>query len=236
MAGTLRALAAEFLGTFAWVCLGAGAVCADSLSGGRLGPTGIGLCQGLAVAAVFALFGRRAQGLFNPAFTAALLLFKRLTPPQALLCLLSQLLAAALAGLFLAGAFSRAEIASAEPFLGACLPSVGFRAATLIEAVMTFFLAGAAGRALDARAEDHAAWSLAVGAVASAATLAAFPLTGAAFNPARAFGPAMVTGQWSLHYVYWVGPAAGAVLGTAAARFLFSAQSEEKEPEDVFLM
>ena len=51
--------------------------------------------------AVFALFGRRAQGLFNPALTAALVLFKRLTPPQALLCLLSQLLGAALAGDFL---------------------------------------------------------------------------------------------------------------------------------------
>lgn len=236
MAGSIRALLAEFIGTFAWVSFGAGAVCADSLSGGRLGPAGIGLCQGLAVAAVFALFGRRAQGLFNPAVTSALVLFRRLSPGQALLCLLSQLLGAALAGLFLAGAFSRAEISSASPFLGACLPAVGFRAATLIEAVLTFFMAAAVGRALESRTEDHAAWSLVVGAVVSAATLTAYPLTGAALNPARAFGPAVATGQWSQHYVYWVGPVAGAVLGIAAARFLFSAQGEEREPEDVFLM
>jgi glycerol uptake facilitator-like aquaporin len=44
------------------------------------------------------------------------------------------------------------------------------------------------------------------------------PLTGAALNPARAFGPALAAGFWEYHWVYWIGPIAGA----AAASWLYT--------------
>ncbi|PIR15927.1 MAG: hypothetical protein COV48_11695 [Elusimicrobia bacterium CG11_big_fil_rev_8_21_14_0_20_64_6] len=53
------------------------------------------------------------------------------------------------------------------------------------------------------------------------------PLTGGAMNPARAFGPALAAGYWSMHYVYWVGPIAGAVVAALAAPYLIH---EENRP------
>lgn len=213
MAGNIRALVAELVGTFGWVLFVAGAACADALAGGRLGPGGQALAQGLAVAGVYGVFGRYSAGLFNPAFTAALVAARRLDWVKAALCLLCQLLGAALAGLFLATIFGAAD---RPPFLGAVVPSLDFRAATLVEAVLAFFLAAAARTASQDRRLGGGA--LTVGAVAAAASLVGGPLTGAAMNPARAFGPAVASGLWRMHYVYWVGPLAGAMAGIWLAR------------------
>ncbi|MFA6029300.1 MAG: aquaporin [Elusimicrobiota bacterium] len=219
MAGTLRALLTEFVGTFLWVSLGAGAVCADAMSGGRLGPVGVALAQGAAAAAAFAAFGRGSAGLLNPACTVALALTKSLPPTRALLCLVSQLLAAALAGTFLAAVVGRAapDLLSTAPFLGAGAPALGYRAATLVEAVLAFFLAVLSRRAAE---EGGAGAALAVGAFCASAALMAGGWTGALMNPARAFGPATATGYWTLHYVYWAGPLAGAFVGIAFSQWV----------------
>ncbi len=224
MAGNLRAFLAEFLGTFAWVFFAAGAVCTDAVLQGRLGPVGVGAAQGLTVAAVFGVFGRYSPGLFNPAFTLSLVVIRRLDMVKAALCLVSQLLGAAIAGLFLAQIFSHTEVGSQAPFLGAAIPSkvLGFRGATLLEAVLTFFLAIAAHRVFEETDRTRTkVLALVLGAVAIVAALVGGPLTGAAMNPARAFGPALASGFWSLHYVYWFGPITGAVAGMGLSQFLF---------------
>ncbi|MFH1725853.1 MAG: aquaporin [Elusimicrobiota bacterium] len=223
MAGNLRAFLAELMGTFAWVLFVAGAVCTDASLDGALGPAGIAMAQGVALAAVFGVFGPYSIGLFNPAFTIALACLKRVEIGKAALCLLCQLLGAVLAALLLKQIFSHLLLAGEPPYLGTPLASaVGFRSATLLEAVITFFLAVAAYRATeDTGMPSVAPRAIVVGAVAAAAAFVAGPLTGAAMNPARAFGPAVVTGFWSQHYVYWVGPLAGAVGGMALSRFLF---------------
>ncbi|OIO10749.1 MAG: hypothetical protein AUJ52_03500 [Elusimicrobia bacterium CG1_02_63_36] len=225
MAGNLRALIAEFLGTFAWVFFAAGVVCSDASLGGSIGPAGIALGVGLTVAAVFGIFGKAARGQFNPAFTLGLVAARRLDIVQGALCLVSQLFAAALAGLFLARAFAHAPILAEAPFLGTPMPSgVGFRGASLLEAVATMMLAmavyapGAADRSGRASLIFTA---IAAGAVAASAALVLGPLTGAALNPARAFGPALATGYWHQHYVYWAGPLAGGAAGMGLSRFLF---------------
>jgi len=58
-------------------------------------------------------------------------------------------------------------------------------------------------------------------------SMLAGPLTGGAMNPARALGPAIAAGRWTMHYVYWVGPTAGAVLAALAAPYLVH---EENRP------
>ncbi|MFH2201890.1 MAG: aquaporin [Elusimicrobiota bacterium] len=223
MAGNLRAFLAELLGTFAWVLFAAGAVCTDAALGGRIGPLGIAAAQGLAIAAVFGLFGRYSPGMFNPAFTLALAAIKRLDRVKAVLCLVCQLLGATLAGLLLAKLFAHYPIIEEPPFLGTPMAAgLGFRGATMLEAVLTFFLALAARRAWGD--PDHGARGaaiLVVGATAFAATLLGGPLSGAALNPAHAFGPAVASGYWTQHYVYWVGPLAGAIAGLSLSEFMF---------------
>lgn len=222
----LRAFAAELSGTFALVLGAAGAVCMDALTGGRLGPGGVALAYAAATVAAFHSFPG-ALGRFNPALTLADLGFKRIGALQAVFALTAQLLGSACAALFLRAALSsRPELLEPPVLLGACaLQGIGYRSATLVEAVLTFFLACAVAASHDNRARRRG--PLAIGAATLFGALAAGPLTGAALNPARAFGPAIASGFWSHHYVYWVGPLAGAALAALVSPYLVH---EEKRP------
>lgn len=223
MTGSLKSYLAEFFGTFALVLAGAGAVCVDVLSGGRLGAAGIALSQGLAAVAAVYAFGPVSGGHFNPAVSAAMLLARRLSAVKAVFYLFSQLLGSAAAALLLAAVFhAHPELSQAAPFLGACdLAHVGFNAATLLEAMAAFFLVSAMYATAVDRRSAPGSFALAVGASYAAGTLLLGPLTGAALNPARAFGPAVATGHWAHWYVYWVGPLAGAVAASQAQEHLF---------------
>jgi aquaporin Z len=225
--GGLRAFGAELAGTFALTLAGAGAVCMDALTGGRLGPGGIALAYAAATAAAFYTFpGSGAR--FNPALTLADLAVRRESVLRGVFAVAAQLLGAACAGVFLRAVLSggKPELLGAPTFLGACAPTgVGYRAATLIEAVLTFFLACAVAASSERR--RRALGPFAVGAAALFGGLAAGPLTGAAMNPARAFGSAVGAGAWSHHYVYWIGPLAGATLAALIAPYLVT---EENRP------
>jgi glycerol uptake facilitator-like aquaporin len=75
------------------------------------------------------------------------------------------------------------------------------------------------GSAVDERAPKIG--GLAIGLTVALDILFGGPFTGAAMNPARTFGPALIGGQWSQHYVYWVGPLlGGAIAGLVYGRFL----------------
>jgi aquaporin Z len=225
--GGLRAFGAELTGTFALTLAGAGAVCMDAMTGGRLGPVGIALAYAAAMAAAFYAFpGSGAR--FNPALTLADLAVRRSPLTRGVFAVAAQLLGAACAGLLLKAVLAggKPELLGAPTYLGACAPSgIGYRAATLIEAVLTFFLACAVTASAERR--RRALGPFAIGAAALFGGLAAGPLTGAAMNPARAFGPAIAAGAWSRHYVYWVGPLAGALL---AALIAPSIVTEENRP------
>jgi len=227
--GGLRAFIAEFVGTFALTLAGAGALCLDAATGGRIGPVGVALAYAAAAVTVFHAFPA-AVGRFNPAICLAELSLRRAADVQrGVLALAAQLLGAACAGLFLRAVLSgsRPDLLLAPAYLGSCLPvGIGYRAATLVEAIATFFLA------LAVLASDHRRRArlgpLSIGAATLFGALVSGPLTGGAMNPARAFGPALAAGYWSMHYVYWVGPLAGAVVAVLAAPYLIHA--EENRP------
>lgn len=203
MSGTFRAFLAEFVGTFCLVLLAAGAAASGAA------PALVALAYGLAASVCLFAFAQ-GGGHFNPALTAASLLMRRADGPRAALILAAQLLGAALAGLYLQGHAA----AGAAP--AACaLSGVGFRSATLAEALGAFFIASA--YFASAAEPRRGAAPLAVGAATAAAALVFAPSTGGAFNPARAFGPSVATGLWAHWYVYWIGPLAGA----AASALLF---------------
>ncbi len=223
--GGIRPFGAELAGTFALTLAGAGAVCMDAATGGRLGPVGIALAYASATAAALHAFPGRSTR-FNPALTLAAMGLRREGILRGVFALAAQLLGAACAGLFLRSVTSggKPELLTAPTFLGACAPSgIGYRAATLVEAVLTFFLACAAAATTERRRRPFG--PLAAGAAVLFGGLAAGPLTGAAMNPARAFGPAIAAGAWASHYVYWVGPLAGAVLAALVAPYLVTEEN-----------
>jgi glycerol uptake facilitator-like aquaporin len=215
--GGLRSFGAELVGTFALTLAAAGAVCLDAATGGRLGPVGAALAYAAATTAAFYAFPS-ARGRFNPALTLADLAVRRADVLRAVFAVTAQLLGAACAGLLLRAVLEggRPELLNDPVFLGACAPiGIGYRAATLVEAVATFFLACAV-IAADAR-RRRALGPFAIGAATLFGALIAGPLTGGAMNPARAFGPALAAGRWTRQYVYWVGPLAGAALAALLA-------------------
>lgn len=210
----IRRVAAEALGTFFLVLVGTGTVLADDHLGGAIGPVGIALAFGLVVAGMIHATGRVSGAHLNPAVTLGLWSSGRFPAGRVPAYLVAQLLGATAASACLA--LVRARLPG-SPSLGATTPHVGATAGLGVEFLLTFalmwvILAVASG----ADAGDAAGRAApAVGAVVAFDALVGGALTGASMNPARSFGPAVVTGTWAHHWIYWVAPMAGAL---AAAR------------------
>lgn len=198
---------AEALGTFALVFAGPGAIAVDAASGGAVGTVGIGLSFGLVVMAMIVALGHISGAHINPAITAAMAAAGRIPWPKAAGYVAAQLVGASLAGLAIVAIVGDAGDA------GASAPRIGGTDAALwSELILTFFLAlivfaVATDHRVDGR---HAA--MAVGGYVAMAATAWGPIASASMNPARSFGPAVASGVWDSHWVYWVGPIVGALL------------------------
>ena len=217
-----RKLVAEVIGTFALIFFGAGSIIMTS---GDL--VAVALAHGLAIAlSVSALMGV-SHALFNPALTIGLWATRRLETITAAGYIIAQLAGAVVAALALVVLFPEVRRDAAD--LGTPLLGEGIDAAqgVGIEAILTFFLMLAVfGTAVDSRGPRVGGF--AIGLVITMDILAAGPLTGAAMNPARSFGPALVDGSWDDWWVYWVGPVIGAVLAALLYHYVFA--EEESAP------
>jgi MIP family channel proteins len=217
---TAAALIAEAFGTFLFFFVGAGSVVlGDYLAtNGGTGPglLGVALAHGLALAVLVSALGAVSGGHFNPVVTLAVWIMGRITPTRAALYVVAQLAGGLAAGLALKVAFADAWQASniGTPTLGPGItPAVGIG----IEAVLTALLVLAViGTAVDSRAPKIG--GLAIGLAVAADILVGGPLTGAAMNPARWFGPAVAAGAYADWYVWWIGPAIGAVVAALIYR------------------
>jgi len=202
---------AEMIGTFALIFMGAGSILADALTGGTVGITGIALAHGLAIATMVSATGHISGGHLNPAVTAAFVVTGRMPVGTGLTYLIAQLVGASLAAFFLAAAFPEAvrkAVMLGTPVLN---PNITAGTGIIVEAILTFFLVFAVfGTAMDGRGPKTG--GLFIGLALTMGILAGGALTGAALNPARAFGPALFSGMWANHLVYWVGPIIGGVL------------------------
>ena len=221
-----RRLLAEFIGTFAIVYCGVGAIALTSsnlLNGGLIG---VAFGHGFAVMVMVYALGSVSGAHFNPAISFALSLTGRFAwrdlIPYVIAQLSGSLAATALLKLTHAGALENVGF-------GATLlaTSVSPLAGMGIEIVLTFFLALVVFRV--AVLEPHPLAGLLIGLTVMMGISAAGPLTGVALNPARAFGPAVFLGDWRNHWVMWAGPMIGAVLGAFTARFLQTESSESSE-------
>lgn len=210
-----RALTAEAIGTFALCFIGILAISPDAITGGEgtASLTSIAFAHGLTIAVMVAALGALSGAHFNPAVTAGFVATGRMTPARGAQYVGAQVAGAVLASLLIAFLFGREIVAAGTPAVAENVHPVG---GAVVEAVTTFLLVMVVfGTAVDERA-PRSVFPLAIGLAVVMDILATGPITGAAMNPARALGPALVGGAWESHWVYWVGP----LLGGVAAAFL----------------
>lgn len=198
---------AELIGTFGFVFIGGSAVVINQASDGGLGMLGVSLAHGLALVAFIYAFSHISGAHFNPAITIAMLVANKIERGPAIGYIIAQLAGAVLAAIFIEGIFGSTDPAVMHP------SNLGIFAAILLEAILTFFLTIVIfGIVVDRRSHTSHA-GIAIGLLFSAMIVVAYGVSGGAFNPARAFGPAFVSNEWSNHLVYWIGPIAGSVTG-----------------------
>jgi aquaporin Z len=199
-------LVAEALGTFALVGIGSGAAAVNGWAGGSLSTVGIALAFGCVVLAVVYAVGHISGAHVNPAVTVGFWAGGRFPGADVVPYIAAQLIGATAAAAGLRLVVGHAVVAAATT------PVVTVGAAFGVEFVLTFLLMLVImAVSTDARVTGSVA-GLAVGATVAAGALVGGPLTGAGMNPARSFGPALVAGRWTSHWIYWLAPLAGATL------------------------
>jgi MIP family channel proteins len=207
-------LAAEAIGTFGLVFLGAGAAAVNAWSNGAVSHTGVSLTFGAVIlVAVYAL-GHISGAHLNPAVTFGFWVARRFPGRE-----VGPYVAAQLAGA-IAGAIALQAAVGSFAIFATTRPAIPVLPALGVEIVLSFFLMLVVmAVATDSRVAGEVA-GLAVGFIVMVDALMGGPLTGASMNPARSFGPALATGQWDAHWIYWVGPMAGMAVAVPTYEYL----------------
>ena len=223
---TMGPLAAEAVGTFLFFFVGAGSVVLNDYiaAGGGEAPglVQVALAHGLVLAVLVSSLGAVSGGHFNPAVTCGVWIAGKIETMRAATYVVAQLVGAVIAGLALRVVFAESVWAPSHigtPALGpAITPAIGI----LVEAILTVVLVLAVlGTAVDPRAPRIG--GLAIGLAIGADILMGGPLTGAAMNPARWFGPAIASGFLDNWYVWIIGPLLGGTVAGALYRGIFAA-------------
>ncbi len=215
----MRIYLAEAIGTFALIFIGVGVMQnTDNL-------LTIALAHGLTIAVMVSAVGSISGGHLNPAVTFGAWVGGKISTAEAGKYWVAQLLGATLAGVLVTILFGKGVVILGTPGLSA---KTTYLQAIAIEAVTTFFLVFVVyGTGIDRRGPKIG--GLAIGLTVTIGILVAAPFTGGALNPARAFGPALASGDlllngWSYfgnHLVYWFGPLlGGALAGLIYGRYL----------------
>src|SRR3989440_9808774 len=232
----LRRGFAEFVGTFTLVFIGAGSIltieklfapvavqspqAASFYSG--LGLVAVAFAHGLAIAVMVSAVGHISGGHFNPAVTLGFVVTRRIAPSLAVVYWSMQFAGATAAAALLRWFFDTRTRQLTN--LGA--PGVGggidHWQALVIEMILTFFLVWVVfATAVDPGGTFKSIAGLAIGLTIPIDILMGGPLTGAAMNPARAFGPELVGRHWTDAWIWYVGPFAGGALGALAYDWLY---------------
>ena len=231
----LRRGLAEFVGTFTLVFIGAGTTLtiAKTLSlpvgntpaidfYSALTLVSVALANGLAIGVMVSAVGHISGGHFNPAVTFGFLITRRIVPSLAVVYWSVQFAAAGAAAALLRWFYP--ESARQITNLGA--PGLGSGITVwqglVIEIVLTFFLVWVIfATAADPGGTFKSIAGLAIGLTITMDVLMGGPMTGAAMNPARAFGPELLSGHWSDAWVWYTGPFVGGVLAALAYEYLY---------------
>jgi aquaporin Z len=202
---------AELVGTFGFVFLGCASVVGRSATGAGYGLLGIAWAHAIALAIMITATMAISGGHLNPAVTVGLLSARRIDGRTAGAYIVAQLVGAALGAWGVKLLFPPAGVRATSLGTPALAGTVQLGQGIALEAVLTFFLVSMVfGTCVNS--ESPRVGGFAIGLVLLCGVLVGGPLTGAAMNPARAFGPALVSGQWVAHIVYWIGPLIGGIV------------------------
>ena len=213
-----RNFIAEFVGTFALVFVGGGAIMMVQQTGNTAGLLPIALAHGLILALMVTATMNVSGGHLNPSLTIGLLVARRIRPLLAGVHIAAQLTGAVLAAMALKWTMPTAVFLAARGGGQSIALDVTMGQAIGLEAIATFFLMFVLyGTAVHSNAPKVGGF--AIGLTIAADILAIGPLTGASMNPARSFGPALASGIWEAQIIYWVGPILGAMVAALVWEF-----------------
>jgi aquaporin Z len=231
----LRRGFAEFVGTFTLIFIGAGATLSFAKATGPalqsapaisvysgLTLVGVALANGLAIGVMVSAVGHISGGHFNPAVTLGFLITRRLAPSLAIVYWSMQFSAAAAAAALLRWFYP--ETTRQITNLGAPGLSAGVSVGVglVIEMILTFFLVWVIfATAADPGGTFKSIAGLAIGLTIVIDVLMGGPMTGAAMNPARAFGPELLSRHWDDAWIWYLGPFVGGALAAIAYEWLY---------------
>lgn len=213
-------LVAEFVATFSLVFIGAGSIVANHFTGGGVGLLGIALAHGLVLAIFVTATMNISGGHVNPAVTLGAMATGYIDRLQGVAYIVAQLLGGTVAAYLLTLLFPAGSVSATSAGATLVASGVSVTQAVALETVLSFFLVYTVF-ATGIDNDSPQVGGFAIGLVLTFDILAGGALTGASMNPARSFGPALVSSAWASHWVYWVGPAAGGLIAALLYHFTF---------------
>src|SRR3954467_7294377 len=219
MRDSWRHFAAEFVGTFALVFVGSGAIMATRISQSSAALVEVALAHGLVLAVMVSAL-MRISGHFNPAVTLGMLATRRIEAMMAALYIVAQVLGAVVAGYALKASFPDAIFVATRGGGQTIALDINGSQAFMLEVIATFFLVFVIyGTVVDLRGPKIG--GLAIGFTIAADILAIGPLTGASMNPARSFGPAVASGVFEAQLLDRAAPIVGGLIAGLLYEYLF---------------
>ena len=204
----------EFIGTFAMVFCGTGAMTINEVTGGDVTHVGIGITWGLIVMAMIYAFGEISGAHFNPAVSIAFAYAKKFSWKEVPKYIFFQVAGAFAASLVLMWLFPKSEL------LGATIPTVDVWRAFVLELILTFFLMVVIINVSTGSKEVGMMAGIAIGSVVLLEALFAGPITNASMNPARSLAPNIVSGNIKELWLYILAPIIGALLAVVSCKFV----------------
>lgn len=210
MNASFRPVLAETLGTALFVFIGTASVVVNFMTGGSITGLGVALAHGVGMAVLISALMGVSGAHFNPAVSVGLLVAGKIDGRTCGRYVAAQLVGAVLGALAVKAIFAAPAVNAVSGGTPQLELNIGLGQGIAIEAVFTFFLVSAVfGTAVSSEAPKIGGFGIGLAIFVSA--LIAGSLTGGAVNPARAFGPALVSWTWHAQGVYWIGPLAGGV-------------------------
>lgn len=219
----MRKFLAEFLGTYALVFAGTGAIIIDNQTHGSVTHTGIAITFGLIVMSMIYAFGDISGAHLNPAVSISFALAGKFQVSNLLPYILSQIAGALAASLTLRLLFP------VDQYLGTTLPVGSDAQSFILEFILTFFLMLVIINVAKGSKEQGMFAGLAIGSVVGLEAMFAGPICGASMNPARSLAPALLSGHTEHLWIYLTAPTFGAALATPVWKYLKSGTFDKEK-------